>query len=152
MHVIVNTMFNETKINGAQQFFTGVIFAFSKKYFSTMNTSINTFAAYISGFPEDIQMILEQIRATIRQSAPDATEGISYGMPTFKLGGKPLVYFAAFKNHIGFYATPTGHAAFAEALSPYKQGKGSVQFPLNQPIPLDLIAKMTEYKIAEKVK
>ena len=101
---------------------------------------------YILSFPEDVQREMEQIRAVIKQHAPDAEESISYGMPAYKLNGKPLVYFAGFKNHIGFYATPTGHEEFAEELSNYKQGKGSVQFPLNKPIPLDLIARMVVFK------
>ena len=101
---------------------------------------------YLLSFPEDVQREMEQIRAVIKQHAPDAEESISYGMPAYKLNGKPLVYFAGFKKHIGFYATPTGHEEFAEELSNYKQGKGSVQFPLNKPIPLDLIARMVVFK------
>ena len=87
---------------------------------------------YIADFPEEIQFLLNQVRSTIQQAAPDAEESIGYGMPAYKTHGKPLVYFAAFKNHIGFYATPTGHAEFATELSKYKQGKGSVQFPIDQ--------------------
>jgi uncharacterized protein YdhG (YjbR/CyaY superfamily) len=107
---------------------------------------MTTVDEYILTFPEDVQREMEQIRAVIKQHAPDAEESISYGMPAFKLNGKPLVYFAGFKNHIGFYATPAGHKEFAEELSNYKQGKGSVQFPLNKPIPLDLIARMVIFK------
>jgi uncharacterized protein YdhG (YjbR/CyaY superfamily) len=84
----------------------------------------------------------------ILKNAPGAVESISYGMPAYKLNGKPLVYFAAFKNHIGFYATPTGHEAFAKELSIYKQGKGSVQFPVNKPMPLKLVAEMVKFKVA----
>ena len=91
---------------------------------------------YIGEFPKEIQMILEQIRATIKKAAPKAEETISYAIPTFTMNGKYLVYFAAFKNHIGFYATPTGHEEFKEELSHFKQGKGSVQFPLDKPMPL----------------
>lgn len=98
--------------------------------------------AYIAHFPDVIQHQLKQIREIIKRLAPDAVESISYGMPAYKLNKKPLVYFAAFKNHIGFYATPSGHTAFADELSMYKQGKGSVQFPLNQPIPYTLIEKI----------
>jgi len=107
---------------------------------------------YIAGFPGDIQLILNQVRATIKQAAPDAEESTAYGMPAYKLNGKPLVYFAGFKNHIGFYATPSGHSEFAKELSKYKQGKGSVQFPLNQPIPYDLIAQIVEFRVVENLK
>lgn len=102
---------------------------------------------YISQFPIDVQEILNKIRTTIINQAPDAIESISYGMPAYKFKGKPLVYFAGYKKHIGFYATPAGHEAFKEPLSKFKQGKGSVQFPLNQEIPYDLIAKIVEYKV-----
>ena len=104
---------------------------------------------YIVTFPKEKQQLLDQMRAAIRQAAPDAIESISYGMPTFKLKGKPLVYFAAHKNHIGFYATPTGHEAFAKELSKYKQGKGSVQFPLSEPLPLALITRITAFRVRE---
>ena len=106
---------------------------------------------YIKTFSKDIQELLEVIRATIIKAAPEAKESISYGMPAFKLNGRPLVYFAAFKNHIGFYATPTGHAEFVKELSKYKQGKGSVQFPLNKPMPLDLISKIVKFRAAENL-
>jgi uncharacterized protein YdhG (YjbR/CyaY superfamily) len=104
---------------------------------------------YIADFPEEIQSLLNQIRYTIKQAAPDAEESIGYGMPAYKTHGKPLVYFAAFKNHIGFYATPTGHAEFAQELSKYKQGKGSVQFPIDQPMPLELIFQIVEFRVFE---
>ena len=104
---------------------------------------------YIGKFPKEIQMILEQIRATIKKAAPKAEETISYAIPTFTMNGKYLVYFAAFKNHIGFYATPTGHEEFKEELSYFKQGKGSVQFPLDQPMPLDLIAKIVRFRVKQ---
>lgn len=103
---------------------------------------------YIAAFPTDIQAVLQEIRKIIRQAAPEAQECISYAIPTFSQNGH-LVHFAAFKNHIGFYATPTGHEAFAKELSNYKQGKGSVQFPLNKPMPLDLIAKIVKFRVAE---
>lgn len=112
-----------------------------------MNKAINNVDEYITEFPEETQTILKEIRAVIKKAAPEAEESISYGMPAYKLNGKPLVYFAAFKNHIGFYSTPTGHMAFAEKLSKYKQGKGSVQFPINQPMPLDLIAEIVEFRV-----
>ena len=106
--------------------------------------------AYINNFPEDVQQHLNQIRAIIKGKAPQAVESIAYGMPAYKLNGKPLVYFAAFQHHIGFYATPSGHEAFAVELSKYKQGKGSVQFPLNGTIPYDLIGRMVTFRIKEK--
>ncbi len=117
-----------------------------------MNPNVpNTTDEYIVGFPDDIQLILNQVRATIKQAAPDAEESISYGMPAYKLKGKVLVYFAGFKNHIGFYATPSGHTEFAKELSKYKQGKGSVQFPINQPIPYELIAQIVEFRVFENL-
>jgi len=104
---------------------------------------------YIAGFPNnDVQKILEQIRATIKKAAPEAEETIKYAIPTFTLNGN-LVFFAAFKNHIGFYATPTGNEAFKKEFSGYKQGKGSVQFPLDKPMPFDLITKIVKFRIKE---
>jgi len=105
--------------------------------------------SYISQFPENIQEILLKIRQIIRENAPEATEEIAYGMPAYKLHKKPLVYFAGFSKHIGFYAVPSGHAAFAEELSVYKGGKGSVQFPLTQPVPYDLIEKIVIFRVKE---
>ena len=107
-----------------------------------------TIDAYIAGFPDDVQAILQQIRRTIHEAAPEATEAISYGMPTFKLNGN-LVHFGAFKSHIGFYPVPSGMAAFQDDLAAYKQGKGSVQFPLNKPMPLDLIRRIVEFRVQE---
>ncbi len=104
---------------------------------------------YIMNFPEGTRKLLLQIRETIKQSAPEAEESISYGMPVYKTNGRPLVYFAGFKNHIGFYATPSGHSMFADELSKYKQGKGSVQFPLNRPIPFDLIERIVKFRVKE---
>ena len=106
---------------------------------------------YISGFPKEVQKLLEEVRDIISKTAADAKEAISYGIPTFKLNGKNLVHFAAFKNHIGFYATPTGHEAFEKELSKYKQGKGSVQFPLDQPMPLELISKIVKYRVQRTI-
>ncbi len=105
---------------------------------------------YIAGFPDDVQDILQNIRNVIKNAAPDAQEAISYQMPTFKLKGN-LVHFAAFKNHIGFYPIPSGIEAFQEALSAYKQGKGSVQFPLDQPMPYDLIGRIVEFRVKENL-
>lgn len=114
------------------------------------NIKCNTFDEYISSFPKHIQKLLEEIRSAIRNAAPDAEETISYGMPTFKLSGN-LVHFAAFKNHIGFYPTPTGIEEFEKELSFYKQGKGSVQFPIDKPMPLDLIGKIVKYRVKKNL-
>ncbi len=103
---------------------------------------------YIAATPPEVQTILNNIRQLIRELVPEATEKISYQMPTFYLKGN-LVHFAAFKNHIGFYPTPTGIEAFEEELGKYKGGKGSVQFPLNQPIPYDLIRRIVLYRMEE---
>ena len=105
---------------------------------------------YIGGFPSEVQEILEKIRMTIQKAAPDATEKISYSMPAFEQNGI-VVYFAAFKNHIGLYALPTGHEAFREDFLPYKSGKGSVQFPFNKPIPFDLITKIVKFRVRENM-
>jgi len=105
--------------------------------------------SYIAAFPPEVQEILTQIRTLIKNTAPGAVEGMAYGMPAYKLNKKPLVYFAGYKNHIGFYATPSGHEEFAEELSRYKQGKGSVQFPLDKPIPFDLIRQMVAFRVQE---
>jgi uncharacterized protein YdhG (YjbR/CyaY superfamily) len=110
--------------------------------------------AYIAGFPKDIQQRLEAMRTTISKAAPDAEEAIKYAMPTFVQNGN-LVHFAAFKNHIGFYPVPSGIEAFKKELSPYKQGKGSIQFPYDQPLPLALVTKVVKFRVkenAEKVK
>lgn len=104
---------------------------------------------YIGQFSPDVQEILQKLRSIVRVAAPTAVESFAYGMPAYKLNEKPLVYFAAFSKHIGVYATPSTHESFAEQLARYKQGKGSVQFPLDQPIPYDLIAAMVECKVRE---
>lgn len=105
--------------------------------------------AYIKSFDKELQDVLQQVRATIQAAGPDAAEEISYGMPAYKIGGKPVVYFGGYKSHVGFYATPTGHEAFAKQLSKYKQGKGSVQFPLTEAMPLKLIAAITKFRAKE---
>lgn len=102
---------------------------------------------YISTFTPEIQEILEQIRATIQNAAPLASEAIKYDMPAFTQNGKNLVYFAAFKNHIGFYPVPTGNKDWDSELAPFKTGKGSIQFPYSKPIPLDLIIKVVEFRL-----
>ena len=114
-----------------------------------MKKNFSTVDEYISEFPQNIQEILKQVRKTILEHVPEAVESIAYGMTAYKTLGKPLVYFAAFKNHIGFYALPTGHARFARELSQYKQGKGSVQLPLNKPIPFELIARIVQFRVEE---
>jgi len=106
---------------------------------------------YIAGFPPETQKVLEEMRALIRASAPGATESISYAIPTFDLNGRHLVHFAGYKTHIGFYPVPSGLEAFKEDLMPYKQGKGSVQFPLGQPLPTDLIRRIVEFRVAENI-
>lgn len=106
---------------------------------------------YIEQFPEDVQEILERIRRLVREAAPEATEKISYQMPTFYLKGN-LVHFAAFSNHIGFYPTPSGITSFDHELAPYKRGKGSVRFPLDEPIPYDLIERIVRFRVRENLK
>ena len=103
---------------------------------------------YIAGFPPEVQQMLEKLRAAIRKAAPEAEEAIKYRMPTFVLNGN-LVHFAAYKNHIGFYPTPSGIEAFKEQLSRYKSAKGSVQFPIDQPLPVSLVEKIVEFRVKE---
>lgn len=111
-----------------------------------MSTSQDDIDAYISEFDEETRHRLQQIHEIIRAEAPNSIESISYGMPAYKLNGKPLVYFAGYAKHIGFYATPNGHEMFAEEFSKYKQGKGSVQFPHIQPLPMDLVRRVVVYR------
>ncbi len=106
---------------------------------------------YIATFPESTQAILQAVRAVIKAAAPDAKEKISYQMPTFDLKGN-LVHFAAFKNHIGFYPVPSGIEAFKEELSVYENAKGSVQFPIDQPMPMDLITRIVKFRVEENLK
>ena len=106
---------------------------------------------YIRKSPEDVRKILIEIRKTIKKAAPKATEKISYGMPAFVLNGN-LVYFAAFKNHIGFYPTPSPIIAFKKELSSYKTSKGAIQFPIDKPIPYSLITKIVKFKVKENTK
>jgi len=110
---------------------------------------MNPVDSYIATFPLVTQKLLQQIREAILSAAPRAEESISYGMPAYKINGKPLVYFAGYKNHIGFYATPTGHKEFETELSHYKQGKGSVQFPINEDLPTDLISRIVTFRVQE---
>ena len=105
---------------------------------------------YIAGFPPETQKVLEELRALIRATAPNVTEKISYAIPTFDLNGQYLVYFGAWKKHIGLYPITGGVAeAFKEELKPYKSGKGSVQLPLGQPMPMDLIRRIIEFRVKE---
>lgn len=105
---------------------------------------------YITSFPKDIQKRLIEIRKLIGQTSTEAEESIAYGMPAYKLNGKPLVYFAAFKSHIGFYPTPSGIGPFKKELARYKTSKGAIQFPSSQPLPLELIEKIVKYLIANQ--
>lgn len=109
-----------------------------------------TIDEYIADFPTDVQEILQQIRATIKEAAPEAGEKISYGMPTFTLKGN-LIHFAAFKNHIGLYPTPNGIEEFKEELSVYKGAKGSVQFPIDKPMPLALITRIVKFRVKKSL-
>ncbi|MBX7157046.1 MAG: DUF1801 domain-containing protein [Verrucomicrobiae bacterium] len=111
--------------------------------------SFKTVDEYIKATPKKVQKLLKEIRRTIKRTVPQTIEAISYQMPTFKLNNKNLVHFAAFKNHIGFYPSPSGIRAFEKDLQPYKSGKGSIQFPLDEVIPYDLIQKIVEYRIKE---
>jgi uncharacterized protein YdhG (YjbR/CyaY superfamily) len=113
-------------------------------------SSISSIDAYIATFPDAVRRQLQELRAAIRAAAPGAEEVISYQMPTFRLHGN-LVHFAAHTGHIGFYPTPSGIAAFQERLGHYKGAKGSVQFPLNQPLPLDLIGEIVRFRVAENI-
>ena len=114
-----------------------------------MIRKFKTMDEYIKTFPNDVSCILEKMRQTIQKAAPEAVEAISYQMPTFKLNGKNLVHFAAFKNHIGFYPIPSGIKAFKKELAPYKQGKGSVQFPIDKAVPSDLVRKIVIFRVKE---
>ncbi len=106
---------------------------------------------YIATFPEDIQALLEAVRATIKVAEPDAEETISYQMPTFMLKGHYLIHFAAYKKHIGLYPAPIGNAEFTEDLSAYESGKGTVKFPFDKPIPFDLISKIVKFRVTENL-
>jgi uncharacterized protein YdhG (YjbR/CyaY superfamily) len=112
-------------------------------------STANSIDEYIAGFPPETQKVLEELRALIKASAPEATETISYAIPTFDLSGHHLVHFAGYEKHIGFYPTGRGIEAFKEELKPYKSGKGSVQFPLGQPMPADLVRRIVEFRVAE---
>lgn len=110
-----------------------------------------TIDEYIQLFPEEVREILQAVRQVIREEAPEAVETISYQMPTFKLKGRNLVHFAAWKNHIGFYPTPSGTEAFRKELAVYKTAKGSIQFPVDQPVPLELIRRIVRFRVKENL-
>jgi uncharacterized protein YdhG (YjbR/CyaY superfamily) len=114
-----------------------------------MNKEIKTVDEYISVFPKETQAKLKTIRKAIKENSPAVIESISYGMPAYKLNKKPLVYFAGYEKHIGFYATPSGHEKFKKKLSVYKQGKGSVQFPLDKSLPIELIVEIVKFRVKE---
>jgi uncharacterized protein YdhG (YjbR/CyaY superfamily) len=116
-----------------------------------MTIQYKTIDEYAAAFPQDIQAILQKMRLAVHEAAPEATETISYQMPTFKLKGN-LVHFAAAKNHIGFYPTPSGIEHFKAELSNYKTSKGAVQFPLDKPIPYDLVKKIVAFRVGEVLK
>ncbi|MBK9722996.1 MAG: DUF1801 domain-containing protein [Saprospiraceae bacterium] len=115
-----------------------------------LKLNFNTVDEYIACFPEDVQVILNELRQTVKKAAPDAEEVISYQMPAYKFHGA-LIYYAAYKNHIGLYPTGSGIATFKKELSIYKGAKGSVQFPLNQPIPFSLISKIVKFRVKENL-
>ena len=110
--------------------------------------AVGSVEEYLSGFDGDVRARLDEMRAVIRDAAPEAAESMAYGMPAYKLDGKPLVYFAGYAKHVGFYATPNGHEAFAEEFSRYTQGKGSVQFPHTEPLPTDLVRRVVAFREA----
>ena len=112
-------------------------------------TQTKTMDDYIAPFPREARAILENLRKAIKAAAPNANETIAYGIPTFRINGKNLVHFAALKNHIGFYPTPSAIIAFKKELAPYKQSKGAVQFPMDRPIPLGIVSKIVKYMVRE---
>jgi uncharacterized protein YdhG (YjbR/CyaY superfamily) len=128
----------------------GVSISVESRYMRTDQPAARNIDEYIAGFPRDVQQILQKIRTTIRRAAPQAEEAISYQMPTFRLEGN-LVHFAAFKNHIGLYPTPSGTEKFREELSPYQTGKGSIRFPLDKPIPYGLIGRIVKFRAKENL-
>ena len=115
-----------------------------------IKSKINTIDEYISGFPTETQKILEQIRATVKKAAPDSVEAIKYSMPTFILKGN-LIHFAAYKNHIGLYPAPTGDETLTKELSVYKAEKSTLRFPINKPIPYDLIYRIVKLRISQQL-
>jgi uncharacterized protein YdhG (YjbR/CyaY superfamily) len=137
------TKSGRVKVESGQGFLQGSNMAAPKKGFKTVDE-------YIATFPKNVQSILEELRQAIRESAPEAEEAISYQMPAFKLNGV-LVWFAAFKNHIGFYPISSAIEAFKEELSDYKVSKGTIRFPLDKPIPFDSVKKIVKYRVKENL-
>jgi uncharacterized protein YdhG (YjbR/CyaY superfamily) len=117
----------------------------------TNRSTAKSIDEYIAEFPREVQAVLEEVRAVIRGAAPEAEETISYAIPTFDLNGRHLVHFAGYKKHIGFYPVPGGvDEAFKEEMEPYKRGRGTLQFPLGRPMPLDLVRRIVEFRVQEE--
>jgi uncharacterized protein YdhG (YjbR/CyaY superfamily) len=117
---------------------------------ATSKSQFKTIDEYIAGFPKNVRDVLEELRRVIKESAPKTEEAISYGMPAFKLDGKNLVFFAAWTNHVGFYpGGPSAIESFKKELAPFKQSKGTIQFPLDKPIPFDLVKKIVKFRVKE---
>lgn len=112
--------------------------------------AVNSIDEYISDYPQEMQVLLKKMRQAIKEAAPQAQEKIAYGIPTFTLNGN-LVHFGGFKNHIGFYPAPRGIAAFEKELAPYIQGKGTIQFPIDKPIPFELVKKIVTFRVQENL-
>lgn len=117
-----------------------------------MRSGAGSIDEYIGRFPPETQKLLGEVRELVREGAPGATETISYAIPTFDLNGRHLVHFAGFKHHIGLYPTPSGVEAFKEELEPYKSGKGSAQFPIDKPLPVDLIRRIVAFRVEENAR
>jgi uncharacterized protein YdhG (YjbR/CyaY superfamily) len=142
-------MISQEKCNFADRTEANTIISVKSK--EDLKQEFQNVDTYILSFAEPHRHILSNIRRIIYEEAPDAVEGLTYGMPSYKTNGRPLVYFALHQHHIGFYATPSGHTEFAKELSNYKHGKGSVQFPLSQPIPYDLIRLIVAFRVLENL-
>lgn len=112
-------------------------------------STATTIDEYISEFPPDTQALLEEIRSMVREVAPDAVEAIAYAIPTFDVNGKHLVHFAGYAHHVGLYPTPSGMTAFEQELAPFRAGKGSARFPLDKPLPADLIRRIVAFRLSE---
>ena len=115
-------------------------------------STATTIDEYIAEFPEKTRAVLEEMRALIKATAPEATETMSYAIPTFDLNGKHLVHFAGYANHVGFYPVPSAMEAFKDELAPYRHGKGSARFPLDKPLPVDLIRRIVEFRVDESTR
>ncbi len=112
--------------------------------------SVPTTDDYIAAAPEDVRPILERIRAIIRKAAPRAEERVGYGIPSFSLNGRPLMYYAAFKDHVSVYPVPRGTAEFQKELRPYVKGKGTIRFPLGRPVPFGLVKRIADFHVKER--